>query len=122
MKRILVLIGLGVAVPASAADGVFVGEGVYEDGRLDTCRGMQWRLTLEGPSAKAKLIPYAGSAAAIRDVYGTVAPDGHIVMSYVAGYGSSSGKVDIDLQQNGDTVTGHSQSLTCRYRITLKRS
>ena len=42
-------------------------------------------------------------------------------MSYVAGYGSSSGQVDIELKLQGDRFEGFSQSRTCKYKVTATR-
>ena len=121
MRALVLVAGLAVSAPAFAADGTYFGKAEYVDGNANSCRGMEYKLVVVGSQVTGKLTPYAGSAAAIRDVSGTLAPDGTLNMTYVAGYGSSSGQVSIQLKLDGDTFTGVSQSQTCKYKVTAKR-
>jgi hypothetical protein len=116
-----VAVGLLLAAPGWAADGTYSGSGTYVSGSGANCQGSDWKLTIEGDAVKAKVFPPQTSPAGIRDVSGTLESGGVIRMSYVAGYGSASGKVDIELKLDGGTIAGFSQSRTCRYRITLQR-
>src|SRR5438270_13416509 len=99
-----------MAAPAVASDGTYWGRGEFVDGNGNSCRGMEYKLTVSGSQVTGKLTPATGSAAAIRDVSGTLQPDGTLNLSYVAGYGSASGMVNIQLKLEGDTFTGISQS------------
>ena len=116
-----ILVGLLLAVPAWAADGSYSGSGVYTSGSGTNCQGTEWRLRIEGTAVRAKLLPPRLAPNKIRDIAGTIEDDGTIRMSYVATYGDASGKVDIELKLEGDTISGFSQSQSCRYRITLRR-
>jgi hypothetical protein len=117
-----ILVGLLLAGPALAADGSYSGSGVYVSGSGTNCQGTDWRLTIEGTAVRAKLIPPRLAPNKIRDIAGTMDTDGTIRMSYVTTYGDASGKVDIELKLEGDTISGFSQSQSCRYRITLQRN
>ncbi|MEJ0070992.1 MAG: hypothetical protein WDO24_22200 [Pseudomonadota bacterium] len=81
-----------------------------------------WRISINGTDVRAKVMPPRLSPNKARDVAGTLEADGTIRMSYVPGYGDASGKVEIELKLSGDTISGFSQSQSCRYRITLQRS
>ncbi len=121
MKTIVMIaVAALIALPAVAAD--FSGTGEFEDGRADTCLGTSYKITIDGSSVRARVIPFGTQSPVVRDASGSIDQSGHITMDYVAGYGSSSGRVVFDLQLNGDTITGHSQSATCRYKVTATRS
>jgi hypothetical protein len=115
-------VGLLLAGPVWAADGSYSGSGVYMSGSGTNCQGTDWRLMIEGTAVRAKLIPPRLPPNKIRDIAGTVDADGTIRMSYVATYGDASGRVEIELKLDGDTISGFSQSQSCRYRITLRRN